>query len=48
MLVGLNSHRLTSLGVGLGARERAGADLSVVLGACLLLLVAGGRGLIEA
>ena len=47
MLVGLNSYRLTALGVGLSARERAGGELIVVLGACLLLLVVGGRGLIR-
>jgi hypothetical protein len=46
LVVGLASHRLTAAGVGLGARERAGGELAVVLGACVTLLVLGGRQLI--
>jgi hypothetical protein len=44
LLVALNSHRLTASGVSLAARESAGGDLAVVLGACLLVTaLAAGR-----
>lgn len=46
LVLGLASHRLTAADVGLGARERAGGELAVVLGACVTLLVLGGRQLI--
>ncbi len=42
-VIGLASAPLTVAGAGLGARERAGGELLVVLVACGLLLVLGGR-----
>jgi hypothetical protein len=45
-LVGLASAPLTVAGAGLAARERAGAELLVVLVVCGLLLVLGGRWVI--
>jgi hypothetical protein len=46
LLVGLNSHPLTATGVALSARETAGADLLVLLVACLALMLAGAQRLI--
>ena len=46
VVIGLLSHKLTATRVGLGAREGAGAELAVVLAACLLLLVLAGARLI--
>lgn len=46
LLVGLNSHPLTATGVALSARETAGADLLVLLLACLALMLAGAQRLI--
>lgn len=46
LVVGLNSHRLTATGVALSARERAGAELLVLLAACLALMLAAARRLI--
>jgi hypothetical protein len=46
LVIGLNSRSLTATGVALDARERAGGDLIVLLGACLVLLVLGGRRLL--
>ncbi len=46
LVIGLLSHPLTAVDVGLAARERAGAQLAVVLAACLLLLVLAGTRLI--
>jgi O-Antigen ligase len=45
--VGLMSHPLTSAGISLGTRERAGLELVALLFACLLLLVLGARRAIE-
>jgi hypothetical protein len=47
LLVGLDGHQLTAAGVGLPARELAGAELSAVLVACLMLLVLAGRRVLE-
>jgi hypothetical protein len=38
LLIGLTNHSLTTANVGLGARERAGADLAAVLAVSLLVL----------
>jgi hypothetical protein len=38
LLIGLTDHSLTTSNIGLGARERAGAELAAVLGASLLVL----------
>jgi hypothetical protein len=46
LVVGLNSHPLTATGVALPARETAGAQLLVLLGACLALMLAGAHRLI--
>jgi hypothetical protein len=46
LVIGLNSRSLTATGVALDARERAGGDLIVLLGACVVLLVLGGRRLL--
>ncbi len=46
LVVGLNSHPLTATGVALSAREAAGADLLVLLAACLALMVAAAHRLI--
>jgi hypothetical protein len=45
--IGLISDQLTSTGASLGTRERAGLELVALLAACLLLLVLGGRRVIE-
>jgi hypothetical protein len=46
LLVGLNSHPLTATGVPLSTRETAGAELLVVLAACLALMLVVGHRLI--
>jgi hypothetical protein len=46
VVVGLMSDQLTSTGVLLGTRERAGLELAALLAACLVLLVIGGRRVI--
>jgi hypothetical protein len=46
LLVGLNSHPLTASGVALSTRETAGAELLVLLAACLALMLAGAHWLI--
>ena len=46
LLVGLNSHPLTATGVTLSARETAGAELVVLLAACLGVMLAGAHRLI--
>ncbi len=46
LLVGLNSHPLTATGVALSTRETAGAELLVVLAACLALMLTGAQRLI--
>ncbi|HEX3690624.1 MAG TPA: O-antigen ligase family protein [Solirubrobacteraceae bacterium] len=46
LLVGLNSHPLTATRVTLSARETAGAELLVLLAACLCLMLAGAHRLI--
>ncbi len=47
VIVGLMSHPLTSAGVSLASRERAGLELVVLLASCLLLLGLGARRAIE-
>ena len=46
LVFGLESHSLTAVGVSLGHRETAGAELALILLASLALLIAGGRGLL--
>jgi O-Antigen ligase len=46
IVIGLLSHDLTSAGVALGTRERAGLELAALLLACLTLLVLAGRRVI--
>ncbi len=46
LLVGLNSHSLTATGVALSARETAGAELLVLIAACLCVMLAGAHRLI--
>jgi tetratricopeptide (TPR) repeat protein len=46
-VIGLAAAPLTTAGAALGARERAGAELLVVLGACLLALVLGAFRLLD-
>jgi hypothetical protein len=46
LLVGLNSHPLTATGVALSTRETAGAELLVLLVACLALMLAAAHRLI--
>ena len=46
LVVGLNSHPLTATGVTLSARETAGAELVVLLAACLGVMLAGAHRLI--
>ncbi|MGI8505493.1 MAG: O-antigen ligase family protein [Solirubrobacteraceae bacterium] len=45
-ILGLMSHPLTGTGVDLGARELAGAELTAVLAACVLLLSIAARRLV--
>ena len=46
LLVGLNSHPLTATGVALSTRETAGAELLVLLAACLALMLVAAHRLI--